>query len=732
MKVIFLTNSFLELKEKILKKHPEYNIELIEKAFNFANKFHEGQIRKSGEPYIIHPLSVAEILLDLGLDEITLTAALLHDIVEDTDVSLDEIKKIFGEEVASLVDGVTKLSRIEYISKEDRQVENYRKMFLAMANDIRVVIIKLADRLHNMRTLKFQSFWKQRETAKETLEIYAPIAHRLGISKIKWELEDLCLRYLYPDKYYSLVEQIQMKREERIEYINELIAVLKVELDESDIKVDISGRPKHFYSIYKKMEDKGKDLSEIYDLVAVRIICDSLKDCYGILGIIHTLWKPIPGRFKDYIAMPKPNMYQSLHTTVIGKTGVPIEIQIRTWSMHFTAEYGIAAHWLYKETDKNQGRKNNELAWLENIKEMQDEFQDSREFVETVKIDLFSDRVFVFSPKGDVFELPHGSTPIDFAYLVHTDVGHRCIGAKINNKIVPIDYKLKTGDIIEIMTSKQAHGPSRDWLNIVQTSQSKNRIRQWFKRENRDENLEKGREMYEKELKKLELSSEKYLKNSVLESVVDKLGFKTVEDMFVGTGEGAITPNQIIMKLKPVIKEPGKIIKEVTIEELKGELKTGKSSISGKSAKGIRIKDIDGVAIRFGKCCNPLPGDQVVGYITRGRGVSIHRKDCVNVKDYELNEPERLVEAAWDAEGQSVYQVEIEIIALDRPKITSEIMATVNDLKVHISNINGRSKDGSSFVTINIDIKSLDQLYKVIEKIKLIKDVIEVRRLQTS
>ncbi len=722
----------MDLKEKILNKHPDYNIEIIEKAYNFASKFHEGQIRKSGEPYIIHPLSVTEILVDLGLDEITLTAALLHDIVEDTDVTLGEIKGIFGEEVACLVDGVTKLSRIEYVSKEERQVENYRKMFLAMANDIRVVIIKLADRLHNMRTLKYQSFWKQRETAKETLEIYAPLAHRLGISKVKWELEDLCLRYLYPDKYYNLVEQIQMKREERIEYITELITVLSDELDKAEIKVDISGRPKHFYSIYKKMEEKGKELSEIYDLIAVRIICDSVRDCYGILGIIHTLWKPIPGRFKDYIAMPKPNMYQSLHTTVIGKTGVPIEIQIRTWDMHFTAEYGIAAHWLYKENDKNPERKSHELAWLENIKEMQNEFQDSKEFVETVKFDLFSDRVFVFSPKGDVFELPRGSNPIDFAYLVHTDVGHRCIGAKINGKIVPIDYKLKTGDIIEVMTSKQAHGPSRDWLNIVQTSQAKNRIRQWFKREKREENLEKGREIYEKEVKKQDLSAEKFLKASVLESVVDKLGFKNVEDMFVGVGEGVISANQIILKLKTIIKEPGKTPKEVTIEELKSEIKSGKSSKSGKTTKGIRVKDIDGVVIRFGKCCNPLPGDNVVGYITRGRGVSIHRTDCVNVKEYEANEPERLVEAAWDAEIKSVYQVEIEIIALDRPKITAEIMTTVNDQKIHISNINGRSKDGRSIVTLTVDINSLDQLYKVMDKIKIIKDVIEVRRVQTS
>ncbi|NCC80652.1 MAG: bifunctional (p)ppGpp synthetase/guanosine-3',5'-bis(diphosphate) 3'-pyrophosphohydrolase [Clostridia bacterium] len=727
-----MVNSFTELKEKIINKHPDYNIEIIEKAYNFASKFHEGQIRKSGEPYIIHPLSVAEILVELGLDEITITAALLHDIVEDTDVTLGEIKAIFGDEVASLVDGVTKLSRIEYVSKEERQVENYRKMFLAMANDIRVVIIKLADRLHNMRTLKYQSFWKQRETAKETLEIYAPLAHRLGISKVKWELEDLCLRYLYPDKYYNLVEQIQMKREERIEYINELITVLSDELEQADIKVDISGRPKHFYSIYKKMEDKGKELSEIYDLIAVRIICDSVRDCYGILGIIHTLWKPIPGRFKDYIAMPKPNMYQSLHTTVIGKTGVPIEIQIRTWDMHFTAEYGIAAHWLYKEKNKNQEGKSHELAWLENIKEMQNEFQDSKEFVETVKIDLFSDRVFVFSPKGDVFELPRGSNPIDFAYLVHTDVGHRCIGAKINGKIVPIDYKLKTGDIIEVMTSKQAHGPSRDWLNIVQTSQAKNRIRQWFKREMREENLEKGREIYEKEVKKQELGTEKYLKASVLDSVVDKLGFKNVEDMFVGVGEGVISANQIILKLKTIIKEPGKTPKEVSIEELKSEIKSGKSTKGGKTAKGIRVKDIDGVVIRFGKCCNPLPGDSVVGYITRGRGVSIHRSDCVNVKEYETNEPERLVEAAWDAEIKSVYQVEIEIIALDRPKITAEIMTTVNDQKVHISNINGRSKEGRSIVTLTVDINSLDQLYKVMDKIKIIKDVIEVRRVQTS
>ena len=726
-----MVNSFEDLKNLIIKKHPDFQLEIIDRAYAFSNKYHEGQIRKSGEPYIIHPLSVAEILLDLGLDETTLAAALLHDIVEDTDVTLEDLRKHFNEEIAGLVDGVTKLSKIEYISKEEHQMENYRKMFLAMANDIRVVIIKLADRLHNMRTLKYQSFWKQRETARETLEIYAPLAHRLGISKVKWELEDLCLRYLHPDKYYSLVEQIKMKREERIEYIDELISVLKSELDTVGIAVDISGRPKNFYSIYKKMENKGKELAEIYDLIAVRIICDSVRDCYGILGIIHTLWKPIPGRFKDYIAMPKPNMYQSLHTTVIGKTGVPIEIQIRTWEMHFTAEYGIAAHWLYKENGDGE-KKSAELAWLENIKEMQNEFQDSKEFVETVKIDLFSDRVFVFTPKGDVFELPKGSTPIDFAYLVHTDVGHRCIGAKINSKIVPLDYHLRTGDIVEILTSKQAHGPSRDWLNIVKTAQSKNRIRQWFKREKREENLEKGREIYEKEAKKQEQGAEKYLKNAVLESIVEKFGFKNVEDLFVAVGEGSVSPNQIILKIKANIKEPGKVVKEVTIEELKSEIKPPRTPKTGSGGKGVRIKDIDGVVIRFGRCCSPVPGDSITGYVTRGRGVSVHRSDCVNVKDYQINEPERLVEAAWDVDVTSMYHVEIEILAVDRPKITAEIMSTINDQKVHISNINGRSKDGRSLVTITVDITSLDQLYKVMDKVKMIKDVIEVRRLQTT
>ncbi len=727
-----MLKSYEDLKEKISNKHPDYNIDMVEKAYEFANKYHEGQVRKSGEPYILHPLAVAEILLDLGLDEVTLTAAILHDVVEDTDVSLEDITEEFGPTVASLVDGVTKLSRIEYVSKEERQMENYRKMFLAMANDIRVVIIKLADRLHNMRTLKYQSFWKQREIANETLEIYAPLAHRLGISKIKWELEDLCLRYLYPDKYYNLVQQIQMKREERIEYLDELISTLKGELDLAGIEVDISGRPKHFYSIYKKMENKGKELSEIYDLVAVRIICDSVRDCYGILGIIHTLWKPIPGRFKDYIAMPKPNMYQSLHTTVIGKTGVPIEIQIRTWDMHFTAEYGIAAHWLYKEGKQSQDIKNKELAWLESIKELQNEVTDSKEFVETVKVDLFSDRVFVFSPKGDVFELPSGSTPIDFAYLVHTDVGHRCIGAKINAKIVPIDYKLKTGDIIEVMTSKQANGPSRDWLNIAKTSQAKNRIRQWFKREKREEYLEKGKEIYEKEVRKLELNPDKYLKSSNLESIVDKLGFKTTEDMYVGLGEGSLSPNQIILKLRTHLKEPGKPVKEISFEEIQEDIKNVKPTKGSKDTKGIRVKGLDGVVIRFGRCCNPLPGDQVVGYITRGRGVSIHRKDCVNVKEYASNEPERLVEAAWDAESKSVYQVEIEVIALDRPKITAEVMTTVNDQKIHISNIIGRSKDARSIINLTLDINNLEQLYKVMDKVKTIKDVIEVRRVETT
>lgn len=715
-----------ELLDQLLKNNSHVDIELIKRAYDYAAKAHEGQYRNSGEPYITHPLAVANILTGLGLDASTIAACLLHDVVEDTEVDLSEMKNQFGEEIALLVDGVTKLSRIEYNSKEERQIESYRKMFLAMAKDIRVILIKLADRLHNMRTLKHQSFWKQREIAKETLEIFAPLASRLGIFMIKWELEDLSLRYLEPDKYYYLVEQISMKRREREDYINEVIGVLQNEIsDKANIEADISGRPKHFYSIYNKMEKKGKDLNEIYDLIAVRIIVDSVKDCYGILGIIHTLWTPIPGRFKDYIAMPKPNLYQSLHTTVIGPRGNPFEIQIRTWDMHRTAEYGIAAHWLYKESTIQKTKVDEKLTWINQIRELQNEVQDPKEFMETLKLDLFADLVFVFSPKGDVYELPKGSTPIDFAYRVHTEIGHRCIGSKINGRIVPIEYQLKTGDIIEILTSKQANGPSHDWLKTVKSSQAKNKIRQWFKREKREEYISKGKELLEKELKRQGLDVIQGMKIERLNNISKKLGFNNAEDLLAASGGGSVTSLQIVIKLKDEFE---KLAPHITTEELITS-KESRRHPSSPNSKGVRIKGVDNVLIRFGRCCNPLPGDKIIGFITRGRGVSVHRQDCPNVKEFIDEEPERLLEAAWDEAQKNNFQVEIKISAFDRPNLATEIMLIIGDAKIHINAINARTKRNYVFIDLKVDVNNLEELNLLIEKIKRVRDVVEVQRV---
>lgn len=719
-----------ELIDRIIKHNNNDEIDLVVKAFEVADKAHLGQLRNSGEPYITHPLAVAQILANLEMDITTIAAGLLHDVVEDTSIGLDIIKAQFGAEVALLVDGVTKLSRIEYRSKEEQQVENYRKMFIAMAKDIRVVIIKLADRLHNMRTLKHQSFWKQREIAIETLEIFAPLAHRLGIFKIKWELEDLAFRYLEAEKYYDLVDSISMKRREREAYINTFIEVVTEKFSEVGIRADIQGRPKHFYSIYKKMVNQGKELNEIYDLTAVRVIVDSVKDCYGALGIIHTLGKPLPGRFKDYIAMPKANMYQSLHTTLVGHRGEPIEIQIRTWDMHRTAEYGVAAHWKYKEGNtKLQGKNSDEkMAWLRQIIEWQNELKDAKEFMETLKIDIFSDVVFVFTPKGDVIELPAGSTPIDFAYRIHSDVGHRCVGSKINGRIVTLDYNLQNGDIVEILTSKQAAGPSRDWLKIVKTSQAKNRIRQWFKKEKRDDNLVRGRELLEKETRRQGFEVAEFSKQERLEQVAKKLSISSAEEMLVALGDGVITPLQVVARLRDEFNKGKKLLEEVSFEQLQNDLK--KWSGYGKASKGIRVKGVDDVMIRLSRCCNPLPGDTIVGYITRGRGVSIHRADCPNILNHKKEEGERTVEVAWDEGAQSSYQVELEINALDRPKLAAEVMLILNDMKANVTAISARSnKNGLAAINAKLEIKSLEHFNSIVDKIKRLKDVLDVHRV---
>lgn len=725
--------SLQRLLAKIESYYPNFDRELVEKAYFFANKAHAGQFRNSGEAFINHPLEVACILADLELDLTTIVAGLLHDVVEDTPVTLEEIEAEFGSEVSFLVSGVTKLGKIEYKSKEDHQAENLRRMFLAMARDVRVILIKLADRLHNLRTLNHHPVEKQREIARETLEIFAPLAHRLGIYKIKWEIEDLAFRFLEPEKYYELVARIAKKRREREDYINLVISKIREQLDAAGIKADISGRPKNFYSIYRKMVDQGKDLAEIYDLIAVRVIVDTVRDCYAVLGIVHTMWKPIPGRFKDYIAMPKQNMYQSLHTTLVGPFGEPFELQIRTWEMHRTAEYGIAAHWRYKEGGRLSDPKFEEkLSWLRQILEWQHDLKDAREFMESLKIDLFSDVVFVFTPKGDVIELPAGSVPIDFAYRIHTEVGHRCIGAKVNGKIVPFDYKLKNGDIVEILTSKQSSGPSRDWLSIVKTSHAKNRIRQWFKKEKREENILRGRELLEKEVRRIGADPEDFFKLEAIEELAQSFGFQSEDDLYAGIGGGVVSAGQVVGKVKDqLLKEREEELPPRDQVEVKQLLKPVQEK--KRTTPGVKVKGEKNVAVRLAHCCNPLPGDQIIGYVTRGRGVSVHRADCPNVAHYYQYEPERLIEVSWDNTTDTTYQVEIEVKALDRPRLASDIMNTIADTKTIINAVNARAKkDKLALVNLKLEIRDLEHLYYIMQKVSRVSDVLEVHRVVPS
>lgn len=710
--------------------YPKFDRALVERAYLFAKEAHAGQFRNSGEAFIVHPLEVACILAELGLDITSIVAGLLHDVVEDTSVTMDEIEAEFGTEVGFLVAGVTKLGKIEYKSKEDRHAENLRKMFLAMARDIRVILIKLADRLHNLRTLEHHPVPKQREIAQETLEIFAPVAHRLGIYKIKWELEDLSFRHLEPDKYYELGERIAKKRKEREDYINLVISKLHNKLEEAGIKGDISGRPKNFYSAYRKMVEQKKDLSEIYDLIAVRVIVETVRECYATLGIVHTMWKPIPGRFKDYIAMPKPNMYQSLHTTLIGPLGEPFELQIRTVEMHRTAEYGIAAHWRYKEggrpTDPGFEKK---LSWLRQILEWQHELRDAREFMESLKIDLFSDVVFVFTPKGDVLELPSGSIPIDFAYRIHTEIGHCCVGAKVNGRIVPLDYQLKNGDIVEILTSKQSSGPSQDWLSIVKTSQAKNRIKQWYKKEKKEDNILRGRELLEKELRRQGFDSSSFYKLENKDNLCQRFGFQTEDNLYAGIGTGTISATTVIRKVReelrkredlssiPSENDPGSLVKT---PEKREQISTG-----------IQVKGVKDLAVHLSHCCNPLPGDRIVGYITRGRGVSVHREDCPNIVHHFESESERVVEVSWDEEDvPTTYQVEIEVHAFDRPHLTTDIMNTIADTRTVINAVNARAKkDKMALINLKLEIRDIEHLYAIMQKVNLVSDVLEVHRV---
>ncbi len=717
--------------ENLLSKIEEYNsqadMEMVIKAYNLAQSSHQGQYRNSGEEYFTHPFNVAMILADLNMDVTTIVAGLLHDVLEDTDITYDILLKEFGEEVANLVDGVTKLKRLKYKTKQENQAENLRKMILAMAKDIRVIIIKLADRLHNMRTLEYMSEEKKKEKALETLEIYAPLAHRLGISKIKWELEDLSLRYLDPEGYYDLVEKVSKRRKEREAYIQLLIDQLDAKLEEMNIRREISGRPKSFYSIYKKMHYQNKSFEQIFDLTAIRVIVDTIKDCYGVLGIVHTMWKPIPGRFKDYIAMPKPNMYQSLHTTVIGPEGETFEVQIRTWDMHRTAEYGIAAHWKYKEGTVKTDNFDEKLTWLRQLLEWQKDLKDPKEFMESLKIDLFTDEVFVFTPKGDVINLPNGSTPIDFAYRVHTVVGHSCVGAKVDGRIVPLDYKLKNGNIVEILTSTSSSGPSRDWLKIVKSSQAKNKIRQWFKREDRELNIDKGKEMLEKEVKRQGFKVADILKEDWLKTVANKLSLNTADDLYAGLGYGSITISQVMSRLRELYREHYQIKDEKPY--LEGKTKGKPSQVQKrKSSQGVTVKGVDNIKVRFSKCCNPVPGDEITGYITRGRGVSIHRTDCPNIAHIE--DRERFIEVSWNTDEKGEYPAEIQIQAVDRTGLITEITQKISDAKLSLSSLNARTnKEKLVIINMTLEIKGIEQLRDLMKKIKKIKGILDVYRV---
>ncbi|WP_418961848.1 RelA/SpoT family protein [Veillonella atypica] len=723
-------------KEEALREFMDYvhsylgddECDQIMKAFTLADKAHEGQFRASGEPYIMHPLAVAEILAHLQIDHITLIAALLHDVVEDTEYTKEDIEKLFGAEVAFLVDGVTKLNQFQYETKEDRQMENYRKMILAMAKDVRVVVIKLGDRLHNMRTLKHMRSDKQKRIAKETLEIFAPLAHRLGIFNVKWELEDLSFRYLEPDKYYDLVDQMKQKRQAREDIVNDTMEQLTKALGEAGIKADIKGRPKHFYSIYKKMKKDNRDLSQIYDLLAVRVIVDTVPDCYAVLGIAHSIWKPLPYRFKDYISMPKSNMYQSLHTTVIGTMGQPVEIQIRTWEMHRVSEYGVAAHWRYKEGNKGADKEfDQKVAWLRQVLEWQDT-SNPKELVNALKLDVFSGEVFVFTPKGDVVKLPIGSVPLDFAYRVHTDVGHRCVGAKVNGKIVPLDYTLQNGDIVDIITSKTGK-PSLDWLNIVGSSESKNKIRNWFKRENKEENIEKGLEALEREAKRLNYSWKELCCDNRIQQVVKQLKSNTENELYAACGYGGIPVSTVLLRLVELYKkskehEDARKTTEQIIEKLKVQ-----GAKKAKNGTGVLVKGEPGVMVRMAKCCNPVPGDDIIGYITRGRGVSVHRSDCTSL-GHTPEDLERMIEVSWDEASSESFHVGIDIQAYDRSGILMEVMAVLSELKITITNMNAKVLENTKNVMINIvvEIRDISQLDFVMTKLRRIREVYTVQR----
>ena len=737
---------YQELINHVHKYHPSDDVSMIEKAYNVAKEAHKNQTRKSGEPYIIHPLNVAIILAELELDKETIIAGLLHDVVEDTVMTDDDLRREFGEDVALLVDGVTKLEKIPLSStlsqsdeKLEMQAENLRKMFLAMAKDIRVILIKLADRLHNMRTLKYKSPESQQRIAKETLEIYCPIAQRLGISRLKTELDDLALKYLEPEAYYDLVEKIAVRKSVREKYIQSIVDEVSEHIANAGIKAKIDGRIKHFFSIYKKMVNQNKTLDQIYDLFAVRIIVDTVKDCYAALGVIHEMYKPIPGRFKDYIAMPKANRYQSLHTTLIGSTGQPFEIQIRTFEMHKAAEYGIAAHWKYKEASdgrKVEGQEEEKLVWLRQILEWQQEMSDNKEFMNLLKndLDLFSDSVYCFTPTGDVKNLPAGSTPIDFAYNIHSAVGNRMVGARVNGKLVTIDYEIKNGDRIEIITSQNSKGPSRDWLNVVKSTQAKNKINQWFKNELKEDNIIKGKDLLSTYCKTKNINLSELLKQEYMEAVMRKYGFRDWDAVLAAIGHGALKEGQIVNKMQELYdRDHRKVLSnEEVLQNIveMGNAYAGKP-IAMKTKSGIVVKGIADLSVRFSKCCSPVPGDEIVGFITRGRGVSIHRTDCVNIINLPEIERVRLIDAEWQEpeNGSEKYVAEIKIFANNRNGLLADISKALTERNIDILSMNTRtSRQGTATLQTTFEVGSREELNRVIDKIRGIESVIDIER----
>ena len=715
----------------------ETHIKFIEKAIYFATYAHKEQIRKSGEAYIVHPIQVAGILAELKLDPDTIATGFLHDVVEDTGFSIDDIEYEFGKDVAFLVEGVTKLGKIKYKSHAEQQAENHRKMLLAMANDLRVIMVKLADRLHNLRTLKFHKPEKQRMIAEETLEIYAPLAHRLGMNKIKWELEDTSLRYLNPQQYYRIVHLMNSKRDEREEYINTTIENIKEATKDLDIEAVIYGRPKHIYSIYRKMKDQKKQFSEIYDLLAIRVLVDSIKDCYAVLGAIHTKWKPMPGRFKDYIAIPKANMYQSIHTTVIGPGGRPVEIQIRTFEMHQVAEYGVAAHWAYKEGNKEKVTNDplqKQLDWFKDLIELQNETKDAKDFMNSVKEDIFGDKVYVFTPKGDVSELPLGSGPLDFAYNIHTEVGNKTVGAKVNNKIVPLNYQLKTGDIVEVLTSANSFGPSRDWINLVFTTRAKNKIKRFFKLQDRDENIIKGRELLEKQITELGFNFKDFMTKQGMKDIAARFNFGTEEDLFAAIGFGEISYQTVANKMTEKARreiEDQKVVETAFDKTTPQGQKKESQKMKIRHEGGVIIEGVDNLLIRLSRCCNPVPGDAIVGYITKGRGISVHRKDCPNVQLPE-SEQNRLIEVDWEdaANTGQQYDTELVVEGYNRNGLLNEVLNVINSTTKSLNSVNGKvDANKMATISVNIGIMNTHQLDFIVDKIKQIPDVYSVRRV---